>query len=222
MAGNPAASGLIYIQIFVFRGNPLKYTDPDGNDNVPILSTYLMNAVNDAGEYVYADIISGDPSGTLIYESGCAITDVANLASTLGKNVDPASINTTDGYVVDGEVAWDVVADGLGLSLNSDVGQFSHGMYDAQGNDRATNYYSLIKVRYNSANSPHWVGVQGIETIGGIDYVTISPTSVNDNPADILGPSRTGQGWIRRNGNVYIPVEETTEYRIFSAPKNNE
>jgi hypothetical protein len=31
-AGNPPGSGLIFVQIFVFRGNPLKYTDPDGRD----------------------------------------------------------------------------------------------------------------------------------------------------------------------------------------------
>jgi hypothetical protein len=36
MAGNPAASGLIYIQIFVFRGNPLKYTDPDGKFTITL------------------------------------------------------------------------------------------------------------------------------------------------------------------------------------------
>jgi hypothetical protein len=29
-AGDPVGSGLITVQIFVFRGNPLKYTDPDG------------------------------------------------------------------------------------------------------------------------------------------------------------------------------------------------
>jgi hypothetical protein len=29
-AGDPAASGLIFVQIFIFRDNPLKYTDPDG------------------------------------------------------------------------------------------------------------------------------------------------------------------------------------------------
>jgi hypothetical protein len=33
-AGDPAGSGLIYVQIFVFRDNPLKYTDPDGRETV--------------------------------------------------------------------------------------------------------------------------------------------------------------------------------------------
>jgi hypothetical protein len=208
--------------IFVSGGNSKEYTDPDGRDNVPIESTYLMNATNNAGGYVYTDIITGDPENARIYAGGCAITDVANLASTIGVDANPISINTTNGYVVAGDVVWTTVANGLGMSLNDGSGQFSHGMYNTQENDGANNYYSLIKVQDDSANSPHWVGVRGIETIGGIDYINISPTSESDNPVGNLGPSRTGQGWIRQNGNVYVPVDRTTEYRIFSRPIDNE
>jgi hypothetical protein len=181
-----------------------------------------MNTKDDADQYIYTDIITGDPDGTPINEGGCAITDVANLASTIGEDADPTSINTTEGYVVNGDVVWTAVAGGLDMSLDSGSGQFSHETYNTQGNDGANNYYSLVKVQYDSANSPHWVGVRGIDTINGIDYVIISPTSENDDPTGGLGPGRTGQGWIRQNDNVYVPVERTTEYRIFSTPNNNE
>jgi hypothetical protein len=62
----------------------------------------------------------------------------------------------------------------------------------------------------------------GIETIDGVDYINIAPTSTNDNPAGSLRPGRTSQGWIQQNGNVYVPVERTTEFRIFSRKVNND
>jgi hypothetical protein len=34
---NPAAPGLIFIQIYRFEGNPLKYTDPDGRMPIPFI-----------------------------------------------------------------------------------------------------------------------------------------------------------------------------------------
>jgi hypothetical protein len=35
-AGDPVGSGHITVQIFIFRDNPLKYTDPDGNQTISL------------------------------------------------------------------------------------------------------------------------------------------------------------------------------------------
>jgi hypothetical protein len=46
-AGDPAGSGLITVQIFVFRGNPLKYTDPDGKASI------LFRVINKGASWTY-------------------------------------------------------------------------------------------------------------------------------------------------------------------------
>jgi hypothetical protein len=43
VAGDPVGSGHITAQIFVFRDNPLKYTDPDGRDT--LVATFDGNAI---------------------------------------------------------------------------------------------------------------------------------------------------------------------------------
>jgi hypothetical protein len=50
MAGNPTAFGLIYIQIFVFRDNPLKYTDPDGRIIIGLGLTGSLGAGTNASK----------------------------------------------------------------------------------------------------------------------------------------------------------------------------
>jgi hypothetical protein len=74
-------------------------------------------------------------------------------------------------------------------------------------------------VRYTDSNSPHWVGVVGKRSEGGTDYFAISPTSTSDNPSGDLSSGRLGQGWVKKdNGEVWVPVDKTTAYRIYSKP----
>jgi hypothetical protein len=200
--------------------NPLKYTDPDGRNNVAINSQYKMNSTNSDGQYLYTAIIAGDPQNTRINEGGCAVTAVANIAHTLeSTNSSPTDVNSTATYVNNGEVNWINVGSGLDLVHTPGSGQFTHERYNNQQNDTANNYYSLVKVQYNAANDDHWVGVRGIHTgEDGTVYIIISPTSVNDSGFSANTNSlRYQQGWREgANGDVYVPVEKVNAYQIYS------
>ncbi|MDR1107355.1 MAG: hypothetical protein LBL44_13445 [Treponema sp.] len=180
-----------------------------------------MNSTNSNNQHLYTNPITNSNPVKLIWEEGCAITAIANLAFTLGLNDDPIDVNANNNYVTNGGVSWLNVSMGLGLTLTPGTGQFTHTIYNTQESDTANNFYTIVKVQYNAANSDHWVGVRGIHTgSDGTEYIVISPTSVNDSGfANNPNSVRYQQGWREgTNGDVYVPVNKITAYKIYSAP----
>jgi len=197
--------------------NPLKYIDPTGLENEDIVSTYKMNT-EDSG-YGDDEITGGD---TQIKDEGCAITFEANVDSSSKGGNDPGDINNTEGYVEDGNVQWDEFADDKGMTVTRKDEPFTKEMYEAQGNDLTTSYYTGIKVPYNSEKKEHWVGVNGVQTDeNGNDFFIISPTSVNDTNVG-SGTARGGAGWQKSGDNILVPASSVAGYVIFSktTPEN--
>jgi len=193
------------------------YRDPDGKVNLPVQTKYLMNPVYSTWGN---ENITGDPSNpqTQIRDGGCAITGVANITATMGflLSSNPAKVNAS-GVVSGGDVQWanGTLANFTLANVKTNSGSFTHAIYDQQGNDQTREYATLVKVQYESTGKDHWVGVKGIETVGGIDYIKISPTSKNDYKVGANTP-RGGQGWIERNGEILVPVDKTSAYVTFS------
>ena len=97
-------------------------------------------------------------------------------------------------------------------------GQLTHGILKSQNADKDTRYYTLVNVNYDDKGSDHWVGVIGMETIDGTDYLIVSPTSVTDSAVgkDSL---RGKQGWRKNSeGDILVPTSETKGYVNFKAP----
>ena len=211
---------LPYCNLYAYgANNPIHYTDPDGRTNVAITSTYKMNSTTN-GLLDYIQRIKGTTgpiNKNRIADAGCAITAIANLASMLGFDYTPATVNSGN-LVSDGDVQWKKAADTFGLSFSSGEVPFTYAMFDEQENDSQHNYYTIIRVQYdtNPDEDHHWVGVNGKETVDGIDYFVISPTSVNDS--NITSTSLRGiQGWKKNSNNeILVPVNKVKEYRVFS------
>ena len=197
--------------------NPVMYTAPDGKFNVAIDSTYKMNTMN-GSTYLHNFKISG--TDIPFYTKGCAITAIANLASTLGLSFNPSQLNNETYVNSAGNVEWNNVAPEFDLNVTVSNTPFTYEMYDEQENDTANNYYTIIRVQYdnNPDQNHHWVGVTGKETVDGVDYFVISPTSVNDSnvsPNSIRGI----QGWKKNsNDEILVPVDKVKAYRSYSAP----
>jgi hypothetical protein len=65
----------------LFAGNnPVKYADPDGRVNIPVVNGYLKNPNIETTPNWKATVITNDPDGATIGDQGCAITGVANVA----------------------------------------------------------------------------------------------------------------------------------------------
>ena len=209
-----------YTNLYAYgANNPVHYIDPDGRTNVAITSTYKMNSTTN-GLLDYTQRIKGTTgpiNKNRIADAGCAITAIANLASMLGFDYTPATVNSGN-LVSGGDVQWKKAADTFGLSFSSGEVPFTYAMFDEQENDSLHNYYTIIRVQYdtNPDEDHHWVGVNGKETVDGIDYFVISPTSVNDS--NITSTSLRGiQGWKKNSNNeILVPVNKVKEYRVFS------
>jgi hypothetical protein len=69
VAGDPPGPGHITVLIFVFRGNPLKYTDPDGRESGYALDENAVFSLGHAGWFVKTDTgyaffeVTGLPDG---------------------------------------------------------------------------------------------------------------------------------------------------------------
>jgi hypothetical protein len=218
MAADPTGSVLTYVQIFVFRNNPLKYTDPDGNIVRPIPALFFMQN--------YTGPIQAGNSE--VQEAGCAIMLGADIANAAGStNVTPDTIlQNTNNFNSNGLLIWENALSGTNVTPNPRVdGPLSIDAYN-EYNASSTEYYIGIKVNYSGdAADEHWVGVTGTHTEGGVDYFVISGTSINDpvmgdNPG---GNNRENMGWRNINGvGTVVPTTAVTAYRAFTVNSSNE
>ncbi len=197
--------------------NPVNYTDPTGLDNETIISKYKMNDP----KANYADVqINEAPLDVTIKDEGCAIALSANIDYSSGGSNDPGDINDKKDYVKNGDMQWAKFAADKGMDVERKDKPFTKDMYDAQGKDSSTSYYTGIKVSWNSDKKEHWVGVNGVNTDAeGNNFFIISPTSINDKYVG-AGSDRGGVGWtINNNGDILVPENRVQGYVIFSKPK---
>jgi hypothetical protein len=197
---------LVNLHVYHYAGNnPVKYVDPDGEVNIPISQKYFMN---DPSREWYTKLLTGDIF--TIGEQGCAVTAIADLALTLGMSLNPLDINNE--YVSNGCISWENVAKGFNLTyFGKAAGSFTKAMYDVQEYNTYSKYYTFVNVNYDAKGGPHWVGVKGVVTMEGKDYIEIAPTSIGDINWDD-NSSRAGRGWVGKGARAFVPVDQVKEY----------
>ncbi len=203
--------------------NPVKYTDPDGKTQIPILGNYLMQDSEWRNVKINGDSVT-------IGIGGCAIIATADM---LG--ITPKEVN--EKYVVDGEVSWETIATKNGFNTTGRVdGPFTKKMFDKQNDDKSNEYRTFVNVNYDDDNHEHYVGLKGFISINGNDYVVISPTSINDKMTtydswyyydNVKGncyypQSRADKGWIINKGSICVPVDQIKAYVNFTKEQPNE
>ena len=145
----------------------MKYVDPDGRIQIPVVGNYLMQDMN-----WRKTIINGD-----IYTMGSAGCAIMVTADFLG--ISPLIVNTK--YVDNGDVNWNKVASDNGYETTGRVNSsFTKDLYEKQNNDTTKEYSTFINVNFDDSNHDHYVGVQGVITLDDKDYMIITPTSIND------------------------------------------
>jgi RHS repeat-associated protein len=208
-----------YVNFHVYHyagNNPVKYTDPDGGVNIPATSYYVMNGITSPWR---ATAIKGDPDYT-IGIGGCAITAAANLMTRMGFAQTPLDVNTTTYLNARGEVDWAAVGRAVTMTGYRANGKFTHAQWRKQERSVTDIYITLVNVNWGGG-SDHWVGVEGIETIEGTDYLIVSHTSVNDLAVGRNSP-RIRQGWVTKGGEntfpkILVPVDKIKGYVTFHA-----
>ena len=212
LPGQGGIFNIVNLQLYHYAGNnPVKYTDPDGKIQIPAEAQYLMNSTDD----MYKIALNGEEQYS-IGNAGCAIACGSNFTATYTMSYHLSPIQINDTYVKDGSLQWAALAKDYGFNAEKFSGQFSKTIYDKQDQDSTKQYTTFVNVNYDSAKQDHWVGVQGIETIKGKDYIKISPTSRYDSA---VGPedSRCKQGGIRNSaGEILVPVDQTKGYVNFT------
>jgi hypothetical protein len=131
----------------------------------------------------------------------------------------PADINLIPGIIVNGYVQWGskALANLSFANVSRKYSSFTHDIYRQQRDDTTREYATLVKVQYDSnPNHDHWVGVKGITSFEGKDYIVIAPTSRNDLNVAGNNSLRREQGWLSADGNILVPVEKTNGYVTFS------
>jgi hypothetical protein len=127
--------------------------------------------------------------------------------------LDPSVIN--EKFVEGGIMNWAAAAPSLGpgLTASKTPGAFTISQYDKQAKDMENISATLVNVKYNDGDAPHWVGVTGTARENNKDYLIIAPTSTADRT---VNEARQGQGWILRDdGTVLAPVDNVREYVTF-------
>lgn len=199
------------------NGDPVNFFDLLGLENKAILSTYKMNV----GDWTEEKIGKDRNSNNTVGKSGCAITLLANIDSTRNGNLNPHDINSPS-YVTNGEIQWYVYATENELT-NDRVYSYSIYDYAAQEFDNEFIYYTGICVQYcTNPDKPHWVGANGIKTIGDTVYFIISATS--DNDKNVTSAEYRGYaGWkIDSDGNILVPASKVNGAIIFKEKKCKE
>jgi hypothetical protein len=197
----------VNLHVYHYAGNnPVKYVAPDGRKPAPITSAYKMNSYT-------IDLYGGTKEPINLY--GCALILITNLAVTLGHNKNPLSMNNSD-FLDKGNVIWQKVAAGLNLTLETERSEkLSPSAYSNYFYERDKEQYIFAKVKYNSKNDPHWVGINGMmHDDSGKGYYEISPTSTSDIPA--IDSDREEQGWKVIGGRIFVPVDKVTAYKVYS------
>jgi hypothetical protein len=129
---------------------------------------------------------SSDSENNYMRKIGCAVTGLANAVNTLlGIDKKPSDINKSQYFPATGDddnksnIYFDQVASDNNL-LHSIVWDDFKTKLNEVGHD-LKDYVVLANAKYaGNSNVGHYVGVNGIKTIEGVDYIEISPTSTND------------------------------------------
>ena len=194
--------------------NPVRYVDPDGTVQYPVLGLYKMQ------DSSWKDIkITG--ANSTISEKGCAITGGANFISSIPYiNLTPDKINSL--YVTNGLINFASLGEAFGFSVTKHEGILTEDTLLNQHKDKTYCYFTLVNVIYDgNTEHDHWVGVLGIEKIKEDDgtesaYLRVSATSKNDSVTE-AGTLRGGQNWIKSeiDNTILVPISKTKGYVNF-------
>ncbi len=190
--------------------DPVNFVDLFGLKNVPVKSTHVMST----GEW--ADHLLNGWDKT-IQSYGCAITLVSNIQNTRGFESTPDTIN--DKYVTSGNLSWDAYASDADMTVERIHKNFSAEDYAKQEDDMFNTYYTGIYVPYSGEGSNHWVGVEGVQKIDGVNYFVVSATSKYDTKENIL-QNRYDAGWIKKDDQILIPESKVNGAVVFKQEKN--
>ena len=186
----------------------MRYVDPDGRIQIQVQAKYTMQT----GSW---GIITNTKIS--IAQGGCAIVGSANFTSSIGTSNDMTPSQINEKYVNSiGHMDFAALGKDLGFTVTKITGKLTHTILKTQDNDKSNIYLTLVNVYYTSDKSAdHWVGVKGIETVNGIEYIRITPTSNNDSNVS-AGSMRGNQNWIlSSDGTILMPVSATRGYVNF-------
>ncbi len=193
------------------NNNPINFIDQTGR--------YLMeNTTNNLmqNKEWYGNKIG--ESSTIIGEEGCTVTALSNSVSDItGDKITP-DIIAADKNLFSGDLAKiDNVASKYGLNYEFTETDMIEKL-ESWGKDLLEDYSAFAKVEIGKYS--HWVGVDGVKTIGGSKYVRVNPTSINDLPG-INGFNSLRKSWkIGPNGEIYIPAGDVRKVGSFSDPRS--
>jgi hypothetical protein len=163
-------------------------------------------------------------SGGTMSLKGCAVTLAANISFTEGQTaVTPGTIAQSNNNFSGTSLRWGEALSGSNLTISPLVeGQLSAARFNELNNETAEHYIG-IRVNYTGdADDHHWVGASNIVTRDGSQFYQISRTSQFD---DVLNTTATnnrgGMNWQVEEGNIYVPLNAVTGYRVFTKSTTN-
>ncbi len=195
--------------------DPVNFLDPFGLNDNPIDDAYRMQNAK-----WKTNILKNDPKNKTIGEAGCAVTKVADLSHTVGGYLTPAQVNLL--YVENGNVNWEAFAADANMTAKKESFNDFLKHHDSFESDDKDHYYILqCDTGYGSEETKnkgdHFVGATGYKVIDDIEYLTISPSSDNDD----FGQTnyRNDVGWEKVDGEILVPFSALHQVVVFT--KNN-